>query len=114
MSRSLHLRTHTPPQQIQLHGSARTLGQNLREPNQQNGCYMAVHAICGSSDCRQYSDVIHQARHASKGQGRCNNLRLRLFEGEGQEGQGGPFTGYASEVAIAHPLVAIEEANDSL
>ena len=34
--------------------------------------------------------------------------------GERQDGQGGPFTGDASEVAIALPLAAIEEANNSL
>ena len=34
--------------------------------------------------------------------------------GERQDGQGGPFTGDASEVAIALPPIAIEESNDSL
>jgi hypothetical protein len=90
------------------------LVQNLSEPNQQNKCYAAVHVICRSPDYRQHSNVIHQAQHTSKGRGRCNNLRLGLFKGEGQEGQGGPFTGDAGEVAIALPPNAIEEADDSL
>ena len=114
MSRSPHLHTHPPPQQIQSHGSERTLGENLSEPDQQNGCYTILYAICGSPDCRQHSDVIHQAQYTSKGRGRCNNLRLGLFKGEGQEGQGGPFTGDASEVSIALPLAAIQEVDDSL
>jgi hypothetical protein len=75
---------------------------------------MAVHAICGSPNCRQHSDVIHQTQHTSKGRGRYNNLRLELFKGEGQEGQGGSSTGDASEMVIALPPAAIEEANDSL
>jgi hypothetical protein len=33
---------------------------------------------------------------------------------EGQEGQGGLFTGDAGEVVIALPPTVIEEANDSL
>jgi hypothetical protein len=41
-------------------------------------------------------------------------MRLGCFKGEGQEGQGGPFTGDADEVAIALPPAAIEEADDSL
>jgi len=90
------------------------LGQNLSEPEQQTGCYIDVHAICGSPDCRQHNDVIHQAQHTNKGQGCCNNLGLGLFKGEGQEGQGGPFTGNAGEVAISLPPAAIEEADDSL
>jgi hypothetical protein len=114
MSWSLHLWTHPPPQQIQSHGSARMLGQNLSEPDQQNGCYAAVHAICGSPDCRQHSDIIHQAQHTSKERGHCNNLRLGLFYEEGQEWQGGLFTGDAGEVAIVLPPAAIEEAADSL
>ena len=114
MSRYPHLRTHPPPQQIQSHGSARTLGQNLSKPNHENGCYAAVHAICGLPDCRQHNNVIHQAHHTSKGRGRYNNLRLGLFKGKGQEGQGGPFTGDAGEVAIALPSAAKEEADDSL
>ena len=114
MSRSPHLRTHPPPQQIQSHGSARTLIQNLSKPDQQNGCYTAVHAICGSPDCEQHSDVIHQAQHTRKGRGYYNNLRLGLFKGEGQEGQGGPFTDDAGELAIALPPAAIEETDDSL
>ena len=36
-------------------------------------------------------------------------MRLGLFKGEGQEGQGGLFTGDAGEVAIALPLATIEE-----
>ena len=36
------------------------------------------------------------------------------MKGEGQEGQGWPFTGDAGEVAISLPPAAIEEANDSL
>jgi hypothetical protein len=103
---------HAPsPQQIQSHGSARMLGQNLSEPDLQNRCYAAVHAICGSPDCRQHSKIIHQAQHTNKGWGRCNNLRLGLFKGEGQERQGGLFTGDASEVAIALPPAAIEVDN---
>ena len=103
-----------PPQQIQSHGSARTLGQNLSEPDQQNRCYAAIHVIYGSPDCRQHSDIIHQAQHTSKGRGCYNNLRLELFKGEGQEGQGGPLIGDVGEVAIALPPAAIEEADDSL
>ena len=90
------------------------LVQNLSEPDQQNGCYAAVHAICGSPDYRQHSDIIHQAQHTSKGRGRCNNMKLGLFEGEGQEGQGGSFTSDVGEVAIALPPAAIEEADNSL
>jgi hypothetical protein len=41
-------------------------------------------------------------------------MRLGLFKGKGQEGQGGPFTSDAGEVAIALLLAAIEEADDSL
>ena len=89
-------------------------GQNLSEPDQQNGCYAAIHAICGSPDCRQHSNVIHQDQHTSKGRGRCNNLRLGLFKGEGQKGQGGPFTGDVGEVEIALPPATIEEVDDSL
>jgi hypothetical protein len=59
--------THALPQQIQSHGSTRTLGRNLSEPNQQNGCYAALHAICGSPDCRQHSAIIYQAQHTSIG-----------------------------------------------
>jgi hypothetical protein len=36
------------------------------------------------------------------------------LKGKRQEGQEGPFTGEASEVVIALPPAAIEEANDSL
>jgi hypothetical protein len=36
------------------------------------------------------------------------------LKGKKQEGQGGPFTGDAGEVAIAFPPAAIEEADDSL
>ena len=114
MSRSPHLRTHPPPQQIQSHGSARTLDQNLSEPDQQNGCYAAVHVICGSLDCRQHSVVIHQAQHTSKGRGRYNNLRLGLFKGGKTRMTRRVFTGDAGEVAIALPAAAVEEADDSL
>jgi hypothetical protein len=36
------------------------------------------------------------------------------LKGKRQEGQGGPFTGEDSEVAIALPPAAKEEANNSL
>ena len=36
------------------------------------------------------------------------------MKGEGQEGQGGPFTGDAGEVVIALPPAAIEEADNIL